>query len=136
MAFHRFHFSDDFTSAICLKYASGGPDVHNGGFQNVLWRTFVIELRNYPPTADAPLPDPFDERITDAMSDMREISEDSGLDLVHSFQASTVPFGMDLYVGGGDDEVGVGGSCSCGCVIVCWWGSGRTNFHCSPLPCK
>jgi hypothetical protein len=89
MAFHQFQLTEEFISACALRYGTGPPDVHGGGYQEVLWRTFVIELRISidNPTPPNP-PNPFDPRIAAAMSEMRQIAEDSGLAMVHAMQGA------------------------------------------------
>jgi len=88
MLFHQFPLSEAFIAAICFKYGCGPPDPHAGGSQEVMWRAFVIDLRN---TADPPAaqpPDPTDYRVTEAMSELRQIAEYSGLDMTHSLQGA------------------------------------------------
>jgi len=88
MAFHQYPLDEKFIAAISLKYGTGAPDTHGGGYQEVLWRTFVIELRSYQPPAPPAPPNPFDPRIAQTMSEMRQIAEDSGLAMVHAMQGA------------------------------------------------
>jgi len=89
MAFHQFQLTEEFISACALRYGTGPPDIHGGGYQEVLWRTFVIELRMNidNPTPPSP-PNPFDPRIAVLMSELRQIAEDSGLAMVHAMQGA------------------------------------------------
>ena len=90
MAFHQYPLDEKFIAAISLKYGTGAPDTHGGGYQEVLWRTFVIELRSYQPPAPPAPPNPFDPRIAHTMSELRQIAEDSGLAMVHAMQVRTL----------------------------------------------
>lgn len=87
MAFHQYALHEELIAAISLKYGCGAPDPHAGGYLEVLWRQFVIELQQYSPPVKPAAPDPFDPRITVAMSEMRQISEESGLNLAYALQA-------------------------------------------------
>lgn len=86
MAFHHFPLNEPMIAAIALKYGCGPPDSHSGGYQEVLWRSFVVELRMMRKPALPSPPNPFDPRILLYMSEMRHIAEDSGLAMVHGMQ--------------------------------------------------
>jgi len=88
MAFHQYALHEELIAAISLKYGCGAPDPHAGGYLEVLWRQFVIELQQYSPPVKPAAPDPFDPRITVAMSEMRQISEESGLNLAYALQGA------------------------------------------------
>lgn len=103
MLFHQYPLTEPFIAAIALKYGFGAPDVHTGGFQEVHWRKFVTDVQKYPkPEAETP-PNPLDKRIANAMSQLRQMAEDSGLGMAqdpisgmaHAFQgAGGMPTGV------------------------------------------
>ena len=88
MLFHQFPLTEELIAAISFKYGCGPPDPHGGGYMEVMWRAFVIELRQYEDPDLPPPPNYQDERIAMAMSEMRQIAEDSGLDMTHSMQGA------------------------------------------------
>jgi hypothetical protein len=86
MAFHHYSFDEKVIAALALEYGTGPPDRHGGGYQEVLWRTFVIELRMMDKPELPPAPNPYDPSILQCMSELRYIAEEEGLSMVHVFQ--------------------------------------------------
>jgi len=88
MLFHHYPLSEELIAAIAYKYGTGPEDPHGGGYMEVMWRAFVIELRQFPDPTPAEAPNPFDERICKCLRELRQIAEDTGLDMTHTLQGA------------------------------------------------
>lgn len=86
--FHHFPLTEEFIAAIALKYGCGQPDFHGGGYTEVLWRTFAVDLSKVPDPATPPPPDPFDPSIFSTMQQLRQMADDKSLAMVHAFQGA------------------------------------------------
>jgi len=83
MLFHQYPLTEDIIASISFKFGCGPPDPHGGGYMEVMWRAFVLHLRDCGDPEAPPVPNFMDARILLPMSELRQIAEDCGLDMRH-----------------------------------------------------